>query len=258
MTQIQNALLLSIVSSLCVSPLHAITEEEAWFKLAGEKARANPAMAYVTNNPALPNVFIYGDSVSQGYTPRVRENLEGKANVYRIPSNGWDTSAVIPHMERMKKGMSEHWHFTWDVIHFNAGLHDLKYLDKDRKYDTENGTQVCSPEDYCANLRKIFAYFKTIAPNSQIIFATTTPVPEGALGRICGDEKKYNAAALELLKEYPEIIINDLHSLVVSNLAWNARPGDVHYNVTGYNALGDQVTHVMNRGASKSKFLTVP
>ena len=39
---------------------------------------ANPV-----DDPTLPRVLIIGDSISIGYTPRVRRLLEGKANVHR-------------------------------------------------------------------------------------------------------------------------------------------------------------------------------
>ncbi|WP_390174079.1 hypothetical protein [Rhodopirellula sallentina] len=34
-------------------------------------------------DPTLPNVLIFGDAISIGYTLQVREHLQGKANVFR-------------------------------------------------------------------------------------------------------------------------------------------------------------------------------
>ena len=116
--------------------------KEAWAKLAG-KGCTRPQFAFVENNPDLPNVLIYGDSISIGYTQRVRQKLAGKANVYRIFNNGSDSSQFIPKMKKMhqvmrSKTLDQPWTFDWDVIHFNVGLHDLKYL-KDKKLDKQNG-----------------------------------------------------------------------------------------------------------------------
>jgi hypothetical protein len=250
----ERAISLTLLCILCVNSACAGSAREAWTKLVGERAAQRPEFAYVENNPALPNVLIYGDSISVGYTQRVRENLKGKANVYRIYSNGWDTGRVIQHMKKMHDTMVEYWPFKWDVIHFNAGLHDLKYLDKNGKYDTKNGTQVRSPEDYGKKLKDIFAYFKEIAPDSKVIFATTTPVPEGSGGRKAGDAVRFNEAALEVLKDYPEIAINDLYTFTKANHAkWRASPGDVHYNATGKNAQGDEVAKVILTTLAKKR-----
>jgi hypothetical protein len=58
--------------------------EDAWYKLVGKKFLKRPEFAFVENNPALPNVLIYGDSISIHYTQRVRAKKEGQANVYRL------------------------------------------------------------------------------------------------------------------------------------------------------------------------------
>ena len=44
--------------------------------------------------PGLPRVLLIGDSISIGYTLPVRELLQGKANVHRIPANGGPTTTV--------------------------------------------------------------------------------------------------------------------------------------------------------------------
>lgn len=48
-----------------------VTAEAAWTELVGNLIE-RPAFAYVQNDAALPNVLIYGDSISIGYTPGVR------------------------------------------------------------------------------------------------------------------------------------------------------------------------------------------
>ena len=40
-----------------------------------------------SDNPKLPRVMIIGDSISVGYTDGAREELAGKANVYRVQGN---------------------------------------------------------------------------------------------------------------------------------------------------------------------------
>jgi len=231
--------------------VHAETAKDAWTSLVGNKSSKRPEFAFVRNNSALPNVLIYGDSISMLYTPQVRKKLKNKANVYRIHLNGGDTARVIPAMETMHEKMAEYWPFKWDVIHFNVGLHDLKYLDENGKYDTTNGEQLHPSEEYTMTLKQIIEYFKKIAPDSKIIFATTTPVPENSRGRIAGDAVKYNKAAIEVLKSYPEIGINDLYGLTKPNLSkWSH---GVHYMKLGRTAQGDMVANTILNTLEKNE-----
>src|SRR5512137_1049512 len=88
----------------------------------GKKSVPNPAFAKVEDVPGLPRVLLIGDSISIGYTVAVRDLLKAKANVHRIPVNGASTLNGLKNLDTWL-GTSK-----WDVIHFNWGLHDLKYL----------------------------------------------------------------------------------------------------------------------------------
>ncbi|MCH2583659.1 MAG: SGNH/GDSL hydrolase family protein, partial [Planctomycetes bacterium] len=80
------------------------------------------AMKPVTDVPGLPRVLLIGDSISIGYTVGVRELLSGKANVHRPLTNCGPTTKGVKELDKWLGDKS------WDVIHFNFGLHDLKYL----------------------------------------------------------------------------------------------------------------------------------
>src|SRR3954467_10868139 len=97
-------------------------------ELAQTKPAANPAFAKVQDDPNLPRVLLIGDSISMGYTLPVREMLKGKANVHRPPANCGPTERGL---DQLDKWLGDG---KWDVIHFNFGLHDLKYLDANGKY----------------------------------------------------------------------------------------------------------------------------
>ncbi len=226
------------------------TAQEAWNKLAGPPALKQAAFAYVSHNPQLPNVLIYGDSISIGYTPQLRAALSGQANLYRLHCNGGDASSVIGKMDKMHavmrdKKLTDPWTFEWDVIQINVGLHDLKYMLND-KLDVKNGKQVASVEQYVANLKEVIAYLKKTAPKARLIFATTTPVPENSNGRVAGDALRYNQAALELLKSHPEIAVNDLYSFTKPNQEkWWSAPGNVHFNQEGCTAQGNETARII-------------
>lgn len=230
--------------------------ENAWFELVGKRFAKRPEFSYVKNDPTLPNVLIYGDSISIHYTRRVRQELKGQANVYRLYCNGQDSRAFIAKMTRMHTAMRDGqldnpWTFQWDVIHFNVGLHDLKYL-AGKKLDKENGKQRTPIDYYEKNLSKIAVYLQKLAPDAKLIFATTTPVPEGEPGRFAGDAHKFNDAALNALSKHPEISINDLFTFTKPNHSkWWMKPGDVHYNEVGRAAQGAEVARVILNAISK-------
>lgn len=147
----------------------------------GQRSR-NPALAPVEDNPNLPRVLLIGDSISIGYTLPTREALKGKANVHRIPANAGHTGMGIAGLAKWlapAKG-------DWDVIHFNWGLWDLCYRHPNSKEkgrrDKVNGTQTHSIEKYTANLERIIATLKQTG--AALVFATTTPVPEGETSKI--------------------------------------------------------------------------
>ncbi len=87
--------------------VHAETAKDAWTSLVGKQYSKCPEFAFVPNNPALPNVLIYGDSISMGYTLQVRNKLKNKANVYRLHCNGGDTARVIRAVETMQEQMAD-------------------------------------------------------------------------------------------------------------------------------------------------------
>ena len=123
----------------------------------------------------------------------------------------------------------------WDVIHFNSGLHDLRYL--------PSGQRLAPRAEYEENLRKLVGRLKQTGAN--IIFAMTTPIPErqaerGAKMRKPGDEKIYNAIAIKVMAENG-VQINDLHAYALPRLQELQIPDDLHFTDAGSAALAEQV-----------------
>ena len=115
------------------------------------------ALAPVTDNPKLPRVLLIGDSISIGYTLPTREFLRGKANLHRIPTNGGPTTRGLASIDAWI-GESK-----WDVIHFNWGLHDLKYMgpNGENLFPKEKGGKPQVPlADYEKNLEKLVMRLK--------------------------------------------------------------------------------------------------
>lgn len=203
---------------------------------AGRNAPAqalNPAFVDVPDVPGLPRVLLIGDSISMGYTLPVRALLKGRANLHRPPANCGDTARGLKQLEAWLGDGK------WDVIHFNFGLHDLKYLDAAGKYvPPEQGRQVASPEQYAENLRALVTRLRKTG--ATLIFATTTPVPAGTLGRIEHDEARYNAAALAVMKE-AGIAVDDLHARISGHQSEWQLPKNVHFTPEGYDELAAAV-----------------
>jgi hypothetical protein len=185
----------------------------------------------------LPNVLILGDSISIGYTRQVRKGLEGKANVFRPKANCGDTPRGLAQIDKWLGDKK------WDVIHFNWGLWDLCYRNPQSKAqgkrDKKNGTLSTPLPEYEKNLEKLVTRLKKTG--AILIWASTTVVPEGEVGRFVGDDAKYNTAAARVMKKHG-VAINDLHALSAGFAAEIfTKPGDVHYTPKGSAKLAEQV-----------------
>jgi hypothetical protein len=147
----------------------------------------------ITDDPALPRILLVGDSISKGYTLPVRELLKGKANVHRPPENCGPTTLGVEKLDEwLGKG-------PWKIIHFNFGLHDLKYID---------GKHQVPLADYEKNLREIVRRLR--ATGAAIVWCNTTPVPKNCNPpRRNADVIAYNAAAKKIMAE-TDIPIDDL------------------------------------------------
>ena len=188
-------------------------------------AGSEKALAAVADVPGLPRVLILGDSISIGYMLGVRERLQGKANVHRPAENCGETARGVASLDKWLGDTK------WDVVHFNFGLHDVKYLDAAGKYVTpDKGRQVATLAEYEANLRTIVARLKKTG--AKLIFATTTPVPAKSSGRVENDEVRYNEVAVRVMKELG-VAIDDLHAFVKPRQGRIQRPNNVHFTDEG-------------------------
>lgn len=198
--------------------------------------KPNPAMEQIDDQPGLPRVLLLGDSISIGYTVAVRTELEGKANVHRPPTNCSSTRTGVA---KLKDWLGEK---PWDVIHFNFGLHDLKYVVGDKPQlvaiGTEGSHRQVPIDEYENNLRKIVEMLNK--SNAKLVWCSTTPVPKGAKGRIPKDAQTYNAVAAKVMQE-ADIATDDLFAFAQPKLKEIQRPRDVHYTPEGSKTLAKQV-----------------
>ena len=196
--------------------------------------RVNP-MSPIEEIKELPHVLIIGDSISIGYTLPTRAILQGKVNLHRIPTNGGPTTKGLMEIDKWLGKRK------WDLIHFNWGLHDLKYMGKDgtNLVPKEKGGVVQVPlADYEKNLEKLVVRMKKAA--RQLVWRNTTPIPLGSRARYVGDSVRYNEAAARVMKKL-KIPTLDLFTPSKKNMKEWMKKADVHYFAHGSQELAKRV-----------------
>ena len=200
--------------------------------------------------PSKPiKVLILGDSISVAYTNPVAEQLGNRATVVRPMRRGGKRTE---NCEGTTKGVVsiDRWLAIdggeFDVIHFNFGLHDIKRIDPNSGKASTNPDHPpqATLEVYTRQLEEITDRLK--GSGAVLIFATTTPVPEGGVRphRDPKDVVVYNAAAVAMMKERG-IAVNDLYAYALPRLDELQRPVNVHFTATGSNALAQEVAEVI-------------
>ena len=183
----------------------------------------------LTDDSNLPRVLVIGDSISMNYHDAAKEALKGVANYHRIEGNGFSVQHGVDNAELWLGNYFEKG-FQWDVILFNHGLHDLKQA-YDKGTDTF-GAYAVPLDEYQAGLHKLIGILKQTG--AELVWTTTTPIPNHNKGRYArrkGAAKLYNEAAMEVIRQYPEVAMNDLYALVDGSSQFdNWRKGkDVHF-----------------------------
>jgi hypothetical protein len=235
-----SILAVMVFGSVCSPELSAQAQKDEKTSQKKQKAAkqksVHPSLVKVDETPGLPRVLLIGDSISMGYTVPVRELLKGKANVLHPPANCGPTTRGVESIDAwLGDGQ-------WDVIHFNFGLHDMVFFAADGKTRAEPGTQGArhqvSLEDYEKNLRTLVARLKKT--NARVIWCSTTPVPEGAAGRVADEAVEFNKVAAKVMTEN-SIAVNDLHTFALPQLSSIQLPKNVHFTPEGSKVLAKQV-----------------
>ncbi len=239
-------LILTLLAALVVLPLTGNAQTPKAKAKAARKP--NPSLVKIEDVPGLPRVLLIGDSISMGYTLPVRELLKGKANVHRIPTNGGPTTNGLAHLKEWIGDKK------WDVIHFNWGLHDLKYIGEDPSKHADpkapgSHLQVALPE-YEKNLTELVTTLK--ATGAKLIWCNTTPVPDGSDGRIVGNHEAYNAAAAKVMTA-ASIPTDDLCAHAQAKLKDVQLANNVHYTDEGYKYLATKVASEIEKALSVAK-----
>jgi len=208
-------------------------------------------------NAAAPartaQILVVGDSIVSGYYSALCGFFEGEAMVsrdgttYNDPDPPW--KSIVDRY--IASGGSN----GWDVIQFNWGLHAVKYVDEDNK--------SCLPGDPGAHIqftveeyaRQMELWVKELKrTGAKLVFATTTPIPEGASASIRHlDLNPYNDAAKAIMATNG-IAVNDLYAFAFPRLTELQKPDNVHFTAYGSSELARQTHAVISPMLKKGGF----
>ena len=173
-------------------------------------------------------ISLIGDSIRMGYQPIVEQMLAGKATIWAPPecNPGPSINTLINAVQWIGQVPA-------DVIHINAGLHDIKCIPKG------TGENVIGPEIYASNVDRIIRLAQDWT-DARIIWAATTPVieahantPSKWFSRYDDDVIEYNRIAREIA-DRRGVEFNDLYQVVQRAGPQNIQAGDgVHYTAAG-------------------------
>jgi len=185
-----------------------------------------------------PRVLILGDSISIGYTPVVKRDLQDVADVFRPQENCQHTAYGLAHVNR--------WLGTekWDAIHFNWGIWDTHLITAQNElirdeagYKGESHIRH-TPDQYREHLTRLVDRMEKTG--ATLIWASTTPCM-GRTGQRFADIKSLNKVADELMHKRG-VSIDDLYEFALPNAAKWQQSDQVHFNETGNEQLGKQVS----------------
>ncbi len=200
-----------------------------------------PKLGYAGDD-RVRNVLIIGDSISIGYTPYVQTMLAYLAEVKRPTLDNGEAENCEGTANGLKNIHRWLGNTSWDLIHFNFGLHDLKHVDTTTGEGSQNPNDPLQADlkQYKKNLSEIVEILKETG--ADLIFATTTPYPDRTEGplRDPGMPEKYNRVAVKIMNKN-NIAINDLYTFAQPRLNEIQLPNNVHFKDTGYRQLADKV-----------------
>ena len=180
-------------------------------------------------------ILIIGDSISLGYTPYVKDSLATEGIIVEHnEGNAQDSGYGLKNLEKWISKAD------YDIIQFNWGLWDLCYRHPESKVqgnrDKVRGTLTYSLEDYEEHLEAIVKILQE-KTDAELVFVTTTYVPEHEAGRFPEDPQKYNAVAKKVMKRH-SIRVNDIYERSIPiHKQYGQGNDNVHYWEDGYKEL---------------------
>ena len=180
------------------------------------------------------NITCLGDSIRIQYTPRVKELLGEAFEIFAPTENCRYSKYTLRGLYEWRDSMKDS-----RIVHWNNGLWDTCELFDDGSFSTV--------EEYTANILRIAD--QLLKNHEVIIFATTTPVSPLNLRNHNEQISRYNAAVVPKLQERG-VIVNDLHSLVATDIDRYIRDDRIHLTDEGIELCAHAVADAIRAAAS--------
>lgn len=126
------------------------------------------------------------------------------------------------------------------IVHFNCGLWDICNIFGDGTFTSE--------DEYIENMTRIADIL--LSRYDKVIFATTTPVSEKNIYNKNSDIERFNEIIIPVF-EQKGIIINDLYSLIASDIDRYICDDTIHLSEEGIEAAAKMVSEIIKKTASK-------
>ena len=179
-------------------------------------------------------VTLIGDSLRQQYGPKVAELLKDEFQVWQPAENCRFAKYTLRGLFDWRNDMAGS-----DIVHWNNGHWDLCNLFGDGPFSTE--------EEYIENMLRNLDILQ--ARHKVIIFATTSPVLKDGYNTNAAVER-YNEIIVPLLRERG-VIINDLHTLIKSDLQRYMSADTIHLSEEGIKVCAAQVAECIREAAKR-------
>lgn len=179
------------------------------------------------NNTDKPKVLLIGDSITRGYYQSVADALKERAVVCRLTTSKSLGDPALLDEVKLVVGQT-----TFDVIHFNNGMHGWGYTE----------------DEYAKAIPELVAVLRKTAPKAKLMWGSTTPVrvakkTEEIDPKTDRVKARNQAAAAVMAKE--KIAVNDLFA-VADKVELFSSDG-VHLTAKGSAALGERVADAVTK-----------
>jgi len=175
-------------------------------------------------NPKLPNVLLFGDSITRAYFPEVQRQLTGIANVYLMATSA---SVGDPRLFHQIEEFSAAEAATFSVIHFNNGMHGWTY----------------SEQEYQAAFPAFLAELHAIAPKAALVWASSTPVKTETQPGPTNPRVEARNAIAQAAIQSARIVIDDQHALMARHP--DLYQDGIHFNNQGSAIQGKQAAEII-------------
>ena len=174
-------------------------------------------------------ITLLGDSIRLQYQGRVEELLGEDFEVFGPDTNCRFAKYTLRGLFDWEKNMRGS-----RIVHWNNGLWDICNLFGDGLFTSE--------QEYLDNMLRIADIL--LSRYDKVIFATMTPVTERNKYNKNSDIERYNALVTEALSK-KGIIINDLSSLVASDIGRYISSDEIHLSDEGIELCARQTAKII-------------